>query len=119
MSALTQKELIIGLHIRCIYNMSRQNQTAKITGIDPDSAFHVEWDDGYNGYNFWRFADSFEAVLTPFTSTKSITGFKLILPKLDSGDAVALKPEEKPCRTCTRMNYLDCKVCWSCGNLPF
>ena len=27
--------------------------------------------------------------------------------------------QEKPCITCKRQNYLNEKVCWSCGNHPF
>jgi hypothetical protein len=32
---------------------------------------------------------------------------------------LAATPEEKPCLTCSRPNYLNEKNCWSCGNHPF
>ena len=130
---------IIGNYICVIHNISN-SASALISTIDQwydvqlEIAHKYQWENGLNkiltldeylklpGVKSKDIMANGSVFLygVPLNTVTNIINYLSGSTTIDEGfKVIKSKPEEKPCITCKRANYINEAICWWCGNKPF
>jgi hypothetical protein len=110
---LTNADLKVGLHVKCIYPICN-GKTGVIKTI-PTKEWHIFsilWDDGSNDFIYWGCPESFTLYESESQQLDNFAESHFGMTRRNVRTATI------GCCTCRRVNDVAVKVCWYCGNSP-